>query len=295
MNFKNLITIIVSGVMLLSLSGCVNQHPDSKNNSSNLEENRLVATSVSISQICDKLDIDLVGICESSNKLPKRYENVTKVGMPMNPDLEILKSLNPDYVISPTTLKNDLEPKYSSSGIDSLFLNLKSLEGMYASISDLGKKFGKEEQAKKLVDEFNTFMEDYKSKNAGKQQPKVLILMGLPGSYIVATESSYVGNLVNLAGGINVYSDGDGQEFLSVNTEDMKSKEPDIILRTAHALPEQVKKMFADEFEKNDIWKHFKAVENGKVYDLDASLFNMSANFRYTEALQQLQGILYNE
>lgn len=295
MNFKKLITIIVSGVMLLSLSGCVNQHPDSKNNSSNSEENRLVATSVSISQICDKLDIDLVGICESSNELPKRYENVTKVGMPMNPDLEILKSLNPDYVISPTTLKNDLEPKYSSSGIDSLFLNLKSLEGMYASISDLGKKFGKEEQAKKLVDEFNTFMEDYKSKNAGKQQPKVLILMGLPGSYIVATESSYVGNLVNLAGGINVYSDGDGQEFLSVNTEDMKSKEPDIILRTAHALPEQVKKMFADEFEKNDIWKHFKAVENGKVYDLDASLFNMSANFRYTEALQQLQGILYNE
>ena len=43
-----------------------------------------------------------------------------------------------------------------------------------------------------MVDEFNTFMQEYKNKNAGKEAPKVLILMGLPGSYIVATENSYV-------------------------------------------------------------------------------------------------------
>ena len=47
------------------------------------------------------------------------------------------------------------------------------------------------------------------------------------------------GSLVELAGGENVYSDTD-QEFLTVNTEDMKTKEPDIILRAAHALPDQV-------------------------------------------------------
>ena len=51
-------------------------------------------------------------------------------------------------------------------------------------------------------------------------------------SYIIATPNSYVGSLVELAGGENVYSDTD-QEFLTVNTEDMKTKEPDIILRAA--------------------------------------------------------------
>ena len=70
----------------------------------------------------------------------------------------------------------------------------------------------------------------------------MLILMGLPGSYVVATESSYVGSLVKLAGGVNVYGDGDGQDFLNINPEDMVEKAPDIILRTSHALPEQVKK-----------------------------------------------------
>lgn len=119
--------------------------------------------------------------------------------------------------------------------------------------------------------------------------------MGLPGSYVVATESSYVGNLVKLAGGTNVYGDGDGQDFVNVNTEDMLAKEPDIILRTSHAMPEQVAAMFAEEFETNDIWKHFEAVQNGKVYDLDNEKCGMSATFRYKEAVEEIRGFLYTE
>ena len=68
-----------------------------------------------------------------------------------------------------------------------------------------------------------------------------------------------------------------------------------MILRAAHALPDKVKAMFAEEFETNDIWKHFDAVQEGRVYDLDPSLFNMSANFSYVEALEALQPMLYNE
>lgn len=53
--------------------------------------------------------------------------------------------------------------------------------------------------------------------------------------------------------------------------------------------------MFAEEFSTNDVWKHFRAVQDGRVYDLDSSLFNMSANFSYSEALQALQPMLYGE
>jgi hypothetical protein len=31
------------------------------------------------------------------------------------------------------------------------------------------------------------------------------------------------------------------------------------------------------------------------VYDLDSSLFNMSANFKYSDALKALQPMLYGE
>lgn len=298
MKLKKIVAAVLAGAMALSMAGCVDQHPEDNADSdttTSIENAKLVATSPAVAEICDKLELDLVGVCNTNGTLPDRYKDLTKVGMAMNPDLEILKSLNPDYVLSPNSLQSDLQPKYASIGVNSLFLNLKSVEGMYASISDLGKKFNREKQADALVKEFNDFMDDYRDKNAGKESPKVLVLMGLPGSYIVATDNSYVGSLVKLAGGTNVYGDGGGEEFLNANTEDMQTKDPDIILRAAHALPDEVKQMFADEFEQNDIWKHFRAVQNGKVYDLDSSLFNMSANFKYPQALEELEPMLYGE
>ena len=292
---RRLLSLCLAGMLALSATGCVNQHPE-QNTDDGSDQARIVATSPAAVDICDKLELDLVGVCSSTlSTIPERYQDVTTVGTAMSPDLEILKSLNPDYVISPNSLQSDLQPKYASIGVSSLFLNLRSVEGMYASIEGLGEKFDREEQAQALVEEYQQFMEEYRSQNEGKESPTVLVLMGLPGSYIVATESSYVGNLVKLAGGVNVYGDGDGQEFLTANTEDMKTKEPDIILRAAHALPEDVVEMFQDEFETNDIWKHFEAVQEGRVYDLPYDLFGMSAKFNYPDALEELQPLLYGE
>lgn len=295
MKLKKILSLVLAGVMALSVTGCVNQHPEETSGTNESSEIRLVATSPAVAQICNRLNLDLVGICQSTSDLPERYDGVTTVGMAMNPDLEIIKSLDPDYILSPATLQNDLQPKYASIGVSSLFLNLKSVEGMYASIEGLGEKFGREEEAAVMLEEFDSFMTEFAEKNAGKESPKVLVLMGLPGSYIIATDNSYVGSLVKLAGGTNVYGDGDGQEFLFANTEDMKTKEPDVILRAAHGLPDEARKMFAEEFATNDIWQHFKAVQEGRVYDLDSNLFNMSANFSYEEALKALQPMLYGE
>lgn len=95
-------------------------------------------TSPAVAQICNRLNLDLVGVCQTSGTLPERYQDLPKVGMAMSPDLEILKSLSPDYVLSPSSLQSDLQPKYASIGVKSIFLNLKSVEGMYASIEGLG-------------------------------------------------------------------------------------------------------------------------------------------------------------
>ena len=258
-------------------------------------EPRIIATSPSTAEICDRLDLDLVGICSSTlSDLPEQYQDLPRVGTAMAPDMEIVASLDPDWILSPATLQSDLQPKYEAIDTDWAFLNLRSVQGMYRSIQELGEIFGREEQAQTMVDEFTEFYEDYKDTNEGKEAPKVLILMGLPGSYIIATENSYVGSLVELAGGENVYA-GTDQEFLTVNTEDMKTKEPDVILRAAHALPDQIVEMFNEEFATDDIWQHFDAVKNERVYDLTYEYFGMSADFDYPEALEELQPMLYPE
>lgn len=295
MNIKQITSMCLAFILTFSFAGCVDQHPEQTHKPEVLENPRLIATSPAVAQICSQLDLPLVGVCQTASTLPEQYQELPAVGMAMNPDLEIIKSLEPDYILSPATLLTDLQPKYAGIGEAAMFLNLKSVEGMYAAIEGLGEKFGRQQQADALLAEFDAFMVDFREEVKGKEPPEVLILMGLPGSYIVATESSYVGSLVKLAGAVNVYGDGDGQEFLTANTEDMKRKEPDIILRTAHALPEDVREMFVKEFKTNDIWQHFQAVQNGKVYDLEPALFNMSANFSYPDALSVLQLLLYGK
>lgn len=293
--------VLTAALMTAALCGCVDQHPEENSKAesgsvTNADDLRIAATSPAVADICDKLDIDLVGVCSSTvSTIPDRYKDATQLGTAMNPDTEILASLDLDWILSPSSLESDLQPKYAAIKTKSAFLNLKSVEGMYKSIEELGEMFDRQEQAQKLVDEYTSFMNKYKNKNKGKESPKVLVLMGLPGSYIVATDNSYVGSLVKLAGGTNVYGDGGGQEFLNANTEDMETKDSDIIVRCAHALPDEVVEMFNEEFSTNDIWKHFRAVQEGKVYDLSYEYFGMSAGFDYPQALDELQPILYGD
>ena len=288
----------VSALCLLAvmLAGCVDQHPE-RQTGNTAEETRIVATSVAACEILEQLGIEsekVVGVpSTTAYTVPEIYQGAEEVGSPMAPDMEIVSSLNPTIILSPNSLQGDLETQYDNAGLNSAFLNLKSTVGMYKSIQELGELFGKEERAQELTDEFPAYMEEYESADREGEAPRVLILMGLPGSYVVATESSYAGSLVKLAGGINIYGDGDGTDFLNVNAEDMLQRDPDIILRTSHAMPEQVMAMFRDEFADNDIWQHFRAVQEGKVYDLDNNKFGMSANFRYKEALEELKPMLY--
>ena len=121
----------------------------------------------------------------------------------------------------------------------------------------------------------------------------MLVLMGLPGAYIECTPNSYVGSLVELAGAANVVQD-DFMNFVSWNTEELLELDPDVILLTAHGLPDLAMEMFAEEFTTNDIWKHFRAVQEGQVYQLDYNTFGMSCTFDWPEALEILKEILYD-
>lgn len=287
MKIKKLLAMTLA---LLILTSCVDQNQSAKTHKGQL---RIAATSMATADIMEKLNIDLVAVPDSDiENIPERYKDVPKVGMAMTPDIEKLKQLHPDYVFSPVSLISDLLPKYKAANLDYGFLNLNNIDGMYKSIEDLGNLLDRKKEAKELIEDYKKFMEDYKAKHKDKKAPKVLVLMGLPGSYVVATENSYAGSLIKLAGAENVY-EGTDQQFITINTEDMLKKDPDMILRTAHAMPDDVKEMFKKDFAENDIWKHFRAVKENKVYDLDYKKFGMSAKFNYKEALDDLEDLFY--
>lgn len=296
MKNKLCLLLIVIGFFAL-IAGCSsheNTSAEEEIDNDEASDDRIVATTVAVTEIMDALELDLVGVPTSYKNLPDRYADATEVGNPMSPDMEMVMSLKPTEVMSVTTLKYDLESVFDDAGIETNYVNLESLDDMHREILDLGERYDREAQAEQIVQQFEEKMTEIEKKIEGKESPKVLILMGVPGSYLVATENSYIGDLVRRSGGINVVS-GEDVEYLASNTEYLHQSNPDVILRAAHGMPEEVVEMFDQEFKENDIWRHFKAVENDRVYDLEETLFGTTGNLAAPEALDELLLMLYPE
>ena len=168
---------------------------------------------------------------------------------------------------------------------------------MYGDIAELGALLGKEAQAQALCEEYADYMDAYPKTET---EITVMTVMAFPSLFTIATEDSYVGDLVKLAGGKNVYgagyvSDGTGV-ITNYSLEDMAQKDPDIILVFAHFSEEYAFAYIEELTETNAVWKNFRAVQNGEIYYLSAADgFGVSANLGWTQALETLKPIFFGE
>ncbi|MCR5668413.1 MAG: ABC transporter substrate-binding protein [Lachnospiraceae bacterium] len=283
--------LVVAAVTTL-FTGCGSFGGISTDGSS--EEKTVAATSAAILDILDALDYDnVVGVPETEKAIPDRYAEIETIGAPMAPDVELLTALSPDVVLSPKTLESDFSESYTNAGLNSAFLDLSSVSAMYDGIESLGSYLDREEEAQALVSDYKTKIEQYEETQA--EDISVLILMAFPdGFYLVANETSYVGDLVSIAGGTNVYPSSDAEDdygFVSVNPEDMVQTEPDVILVFAHYSEEDAFSYMEEEFQSKEAWQYYEAVTSGNVYYLPSEIFGMSADLNWSEGVDYLQKI----
>lgn len=285
----SLICLLGFGVM-----GCSNNSGESKESSKKENgEEIVVATSVAVTEILDELGVKVSGVPTSSYDLPESTKDAVKVGNPMNPDLEIIKSLNPDVVVSVDTLGEDYKKLFTDNNIPSEFIDLTTLEGLKTSISTLGERFNKTEKANEILNELKVKEDEFS--NLSKEEKKdVLLVFAAPGSMMIATPSSYIGNLVDKVGANNIVKDNK-KPFVSYSNEEIVKLNPDMVLVMTHGMPEQAKKMAEEKFASDPAWSRIKAVKEGKVYYLENGYFGMSANLKVTESLDKLGEIIYGE
>lgn len=292
--------LMAAGMLILCLfaAGCASTEKNAPGAKKGEGDLAIASTSAAICRILDALEYDNVtGIPQTEAELPQRYAQAQTIGSPMNPDLELVKKLAPDLVLSPKTLEDSLAESYRGAGISSAFLDLSSVEGMYGAISSLGSMLGREEQAQKLVAEYEDYMETYQS--SIEEEPDVLLLMVFPdGFYLAATENSYVGNLVKLAGGKNVYGaeyEGDSNGFANINPEDIVQKDPDHVLVFAHYGEQEAFAYMEQQFETDQKWQYFDAVKKGNIVYLPSQYFGMSADLTWTDSLEYLRPYLHGD
>lgn len=289
------LSVIAIVSILFIITGCSSGDDvsaDKVKENNDPDDNQIIATTVAVAEIMDELNLDLIGVPTTYKDLPKRFEGLPEVGNAKSPEMESVMSLQPKEVMSVTTIEHDTKEFFEQADVDARYVNLESIDDMHEDILAIGKDYDRVEEAEEIVQSFNDKVTEMEERVVDKEKPEVLILLGVPGSYLVGTENSYIGDLVSKTGGVNVI-EGEEVDFISSNTEHLQQTNPDIILRAAHGMPDDVVEMFDEEFKENDIWKHFDAVKNDQVYDLEETLFGTTGNLAAEEALDVLYEIFY--
>lgn len=299
MKLKKLGLLMMSGIFAMSLAACgtktevTTSEPVAEVQVVEEQKETVVATSVAVVQILDKLGVKMTGVPTSSYDLPESTNDAVKVGNPMSPDMEIIKSVSPDVVVSTDTLGEDYEALFKSNNIPSLFVNLDSVDGLKETIKTLAERFNKVENGNKILEELDSKEKALKESASEKEEKKVMLAFAAPGGVtMLATEESYIGNLVKMVGAKNIISDTSAP-FVTYNKETLAQMNPDMILVMTHALPEQSQKEFAEMIQTDTAWKNIGAVKEGKVVYLDSTKFGMSANLNVIEALDDISKIIF--
>ncbi len=305
MKVKNLLSmILVAGMMLV---GCQNDGQDVDQSTENpqpdqavqeetlVEEVKVVSATVSATNVLAKLDAEVVGVPTTTQTLPAQYADLPEVGQAMSPDLEIVASLEPDLFIMDSNFQASVEESLSQYGLNTFFFETGSYSDFVNSIKQLGVEINREDEAKKLVSEIEASVTKALEKK-GDQSPTVAVIFGAGENFMLATDTSYLGDLVKTLGATNITSKLDGDMssgYVQFSLEQILAQNPDYVLRFAHGNIEQTKKMFDEAFDANDAYQELDAVKSGKVYDLDPSVFNVSANLEITTAIETLGEIFY--
>ena len=305
MKVKNLLSmILVAGMMLV---GCQNDGQDVDQSTENpqpdqavqeetpAEAIKVVSATVSATNVLAELDAEVVGVPTTSQPLPAQYADLPEVGQAMSPDLEIVASLEPDLFVMDSNFQASVEESLSQYGLNTFFFFLFCYSDFTNSIKQLGVEINREDEAKKLVSGIEASVTKALEKK-GDNSPTVAVIFGAGENFMLATDTSYLGDLVKTLGATNITSKLEGDmssAYVQFSLEQILAENPDYVLRFAHGNIEETAKMFDAAFESNEAYQQLDAVKSGKVYDLDPTIFNVSANLEITTAIETLGEIFY--
>lgn len=257
---------------------------------------RIITDSAILSRFFDALEIDLVGVPNSSTKIPQRYNKVERIGKAGIPDLEKVKSLNTDLVVGTIFSKQNIKPKYDMLNIPSFYLNVESYENSKEVIEILGKAFNRQEKAHELLSSWEKREALLKERIKKHNTKKIAIIYGNGESFFMTGKQHFLEELIQKIGCENVVTslDKKATEKKSVpfSLEQLVVLNPDVILIMPNSKTKNGE-IFKESFEKNSIWQLTTAYKNKSIHIIDPTLFRMSAGVNSIDALEELYRYVY--
>jgi iron complex transport system substrate-binding protein len=213
---------------------------------------------------------------------PAEALGVPDLGNGMRPNVEIVLGARPDLVVLYASNENrDAARRLRAAGIQTLTLRIDSIAQFRRAVITLGRVIGDTVAARTVVDSVDRTLERVRVATQGLARPATF-WKAWDSPVIAIGGGSFLTELVNLAGGRNIYGD-DPRPSLDVTIEDVVRRDPDVVL----AGPESAARMRAAP-----AWRALRAVRAGRVLIVDTTLVGRPG-VRLGEAAVSLARLLH--
>lgn len=261
--------------LLFSSIGIINFDKSDKLSKSEKSYDRLISFGPSITETIYALGLgdNLVAntiYCER----PEAAKSLPKIGSYNGINYELVLALNVDAVLFYRNFDREKQI-LENLGIDTIEVKQDTIDDIIKSISDLGSLFNKERESAMIIKDINDRLAVARCSSnddvddADKKRVAFIIYrdMDLSGitNITVAADDDYFNDMINRAGGINIFSDT-SIPYPIVDREAMVRANPDIII--------EVTQVGDDRELRLDQWyelEDINAVKNGNIYLFDAS------------------------
>lgn len=228
----------------------------------------------------------LVGVDKFSD-YPPEAKRKEQVGGIIDPNLEKIVALKPDLVL--TLKSNDMLPRLEKLGLTVFVVEPRNLAEVYDSIKVLGRITGTESAAGQVVAHMQARVRAVADKVAGlhaDKRPGVFYEVW-PEPLTTAGPNTFIHDLIDLAGGRNVFADA-REQWPQVSAEVLVQRNPAVIITSFDKSVKDLKQ------KKRPGWEKIKAVEDGRVYLVDQNLIARPGP-RIVDGLEQVARAVHPE
>jgi iron complex transport system substrate-binding protein len=232
----------------------------------------------------------------SSVSYPEAATAAVDIGPSYQPNLELITAQNPDLIIADSVIQPQLAQNLEALNVPVVYAGAQSFADVLAGLRLVGLLLDRSAEADALVSDLEQGLADLRA-GLSAEKPKVLILNGTPDDFYSAKPESYVGNLVDLLGTVNVAAGapdvGRFPGYTKLSLETIVESAPDVVLALSAGPPGGT--TITDSLAGNPAWANVPAVQNERAYEIDFEVYLQAPGPRVGEALDGLAKLLYPE
>ena len=220
---------------------------------------------------------------------PKAWGDIPTVQMDHSagPNLEQLIAANPDIIITGRVYAQFMPHIETVTKAKVVYLDVESVDSVWEHIQMLGELANCPEAAASRCAEIRNSLRTINNTKPATP-PRVLAVFGTPHSFYAVLPDTYLGDLVQHAGGTlgptGLTSHPVYQGLAPLSMESVLEYAPDILLVLFHG-PEDTSRAM---FQNDPLWKSLPAVHEGRMHVLSDDLFAMRPGSRMEEAMAMI-------